>query len=79
MLPMMQLPKLAGLAEIAAIAGVSKRTATRYTAREDFPAPIAVLAMGPVWRIDQVQAWLDSGNRPTPGRPPARPNPKHAP
>ena len=65
--------RLAGLAEVAAAAGVTKRTATRYTARSDFPAPIVVLAMGPVWDLDQVNAWLTSSARRPPGRPPAPP------
>jgi predicted DNA-binding transcriptional regulator AlpA len=61
--------RVVGLAEIAVLLGVSKRTATRYTRRPDFPAPAARLAMGPIWWNDDVEAWI----RQTPirrGRPP---------
>jgi len=61
--------RLVGLAEIAEMAEVSKRTASRYAARDDFPASLAVLAMGPVWDADAVQCWLDSDARKPPGRP----------
>jgi len=71
MLPTMADRPLAGLAEIATAAGVTKRTASRYTIRTDFPQPISVLAMGPVWDLEQVNTWLRSSARRPPGRPPA--------
>ena len=49
--------RLAGLAEVAALLGVSKRTATRYTNRNDFPEPVARLAAGPIWLEDDVREW----------------------
>ena len=63
--------RLLGLTEVAQVLGVSKRTASRYTARSDFPAPTAQLAMGPIWLAQDVEAWM----RATPiqrGRPPNR-------
>ena len=48
---------LAGLAEVADALGVTKRTASRYTTRRDFPAPLQVLAAGPVWRLEDVRRW----------------------
>ena len=63
--------RVVGLAEIAETLGVSKRTASRYAARADFPRPAAVLAMGPIWLVDEVEAWAAT----TPialGRPPIR-------
>ena len=60
--------RLAGLAEVAALLGVSKRTATRYTGRSDFPAPVARLAAGPVWLEDDVREWKRTTPI-TPGRP----------
>ena len=36
-------PRLAGLAEVAEILGVTKRSASRYTRRPDFPEPLARL------------------------------------
>jgi hypothetical protein len=50
-------PRLAGLAEVAEILGVAKRSASRYTRRDDFPEPVARLSTGPVWDADAVEAW----------------------
>jgi predicted DNA-binding transcriptional regulator AlpA len=63
--------RVVGLTEVAALLGVSKRTASRYTARSDFPKPAAHLAMGPIWCEEEVAEWV----RETPvqrGRPPGR-------
>jgi predicted DNA-binding transcriptional regulator AlpA len=63
--------RLLGLTEVAALLGVSKRTASRYTARSDFPKPAAHLAMGPIWLEEDVAKWI----RESPvqrGRPPGR-------
>jgi predicted DNA-binding transcriptional regulator AlpA len=49
--------RVAGLAEVAKILGVSKRTATRYAKRDDFPRPAAQLAMGPIWHAEDVEEW----------------------
>lgn len=48
---------LAGLAEVAEALDVSRRTARRYAARDEFPAAIANLATGPVWRRREVIDW----------------------
>ena len=50
-------PRLAGLAEVAELLGVAKRSASRYTRRDDFPQPIARLSTGPVWDADAVEVW----------------------
>jgi len=64
------MPDLAGLAEIAKMLNVPKRTAARYVERPDFPAPIERLAATPVWRSADVEAW-GRANLPLPtGRPP---------
>lgn len=66
--------RLLGLAEVAEVLGVSKRTATRYAARTDFPEPLAQLAMGPIWLADDVESWI--GRTPVRrGRPPNRAGP----
>ena len=63
--------RLLGLTEISELLAVSKRTASRYAAREDFPRPVAELAMGPVWLAHDVEEWI--AKRPVRrGRPPAR-------
>jgi predicted DNA-binding transcriptional regulator AlpA len=51
------IPSLVGLAEVTELLNVTKRTASAYTLRDDFPAPVQRLAATPVWRRDEVQAW----------------------
>lgn len=49
--------ELASVGEIAAMLAVPKRTAQRWIERPDFPAPIATLAVGRIWRRADVQEW----------------------
>lgn len=50
---------LVGLIEIAMCAGVKRNTVTSWIDRyEDFPEPVAKLAVGPVFWWPAVQAWL---------------------
>src|SRR5688572_25412500 len=62
--------EIAGLAEIAQMLGVSKRTAVTYSQRDDFPQPLDRLASGPVWRVGDIEEWA-AKTRPSirPGRP----------
>jgi predicted DNA-binding transcriptional regulator AlpA len=55
---MTRIPKLAGLAEVASLAGVTRKRAHQLTKVRTFPAPAQVLAMGPVWRESDVVAFL---------------------
>lgn len=65
---MNRIPKLAGLAEVAGLADTTRKRAWQLTQHPDFPAPVQVLAMGPVWRESDVQAFLatprKAGRRP---------------
>ena len=64
---MTRFPRLAGLAEVASLASVSRKRAWQLSQHKAFPAPVQVLAMGPVWREGDVQAFLDTpryGGRP---------------
>jgi len=61
---MKEIPELAGLAEVAGLAGVSRSRAGQLAAHPDFPEPVARLAMGPVWREDDVKAFLAAPRRP---------------
>lgn len=64
--------RLAGVAEVAELLGVTKQTALKYAARDDFPAPLDRLAAGPVWRRNHVETWAKR-HLPFPtGRPPKR-------
>jgi predicted DNA-binding transcriptional regulator AlpA len=49
--------ELAGLAEVAELLGVTKRSAQRYVQRADFPDPVARLAATPVWRRGDIEDW----------------------
>lgn len=61
---------LVGLAEVAQILGVTKRTATTYSQRPDFPEPLERLAATPVWLSTDVAAWAEQTLPLTRGRPP---------
>jgi predicted DNA-binding transcriptional regulator AlpA len=61
---MTRFPKLAGLAEVAGLAGVSRKRAWQLTQNKAFPGPVQVLAMGPVWREYDVRAFLASPRPP---------------
>ena len=45
---------LVGITEIAAMQGVAVNSAWRWTLRDDFPAPVARLSRGRVWRRSDV-------------------------
>lgn len=55
---MAALPRLAGLAEVASLAGKSRKRAWQLTQGRAFPQPVQVLAMGPVWLEADVVAFL---------------------
>ena len=53
-----------GVAEIAVHAGVKPDTVQQWRIRNlGFPAPLRVLAMGPVWFLPVVEAWLEQTGR----------------
>lgn len=52
------IPKLAGVAEIAALAGVSPQRADQLAGHPRFPAPVQTLAQGRVWLEDDVKTFL---------------------
>lgn len=49
--------KLAGIAEIALLLGVSRQRAGKIAERTTFPAPIDRIACGPVWELAKVERW----------------------
>lgn len=65
-------PAVVGVAEIAELLEVTKQRAFAITQRKDFPAPIAKLASGSVWRAGAV-ATFKEGWRRQPGRPRSTP------
>jgi hypothetical protein len=52
-----EIPDLVGVSEAATILGWDRRRVITYVDRGAFPAPIATLASGRVWRRDDVEAF----------------------
>lgn len=49
--------RLASRGELAEMLGISRQRTRTLTERSDFPAPIAVMRRGPVWRVEDLQKW----------------------
>lgn len=62
-------PEYVGIAEIAELLGVSRQRVDQLQSRQDFPAPVARLAAGPVWRKGDLSTFADGWQRKA-GRPP---------
>lgn len=54
---MAELMRLAGRTELAEMLGVSRQRARQLTERPDFPAPVAVMRRGPIWRVEDLEHW----------------------
>jgi hypothetical protein len=53
------MPDLVGIYEIAQLAGVSPPAVVNWRRRDpDFPKPVAELKAGPVFRVQEIRAWL---------------------
>ncbi|WP_091115449.1 helix-turn-helix transcriptional regulator [Nocardioides psychrotolerans] len=61
--------RLAGVAEVAELLGVSRQQVHRLASREDFPAPVANLVAGRVWLLVEVEQWGREHAGRRPGRP----------
>lgn len=54
---------LMGLTEIAELLGVSRQRAHQLAATYGFPAPLARLAVGPIWAREDVERWARETGR----------------
>lgn len=54
---------LMGAAEIGELLGVSRQRVQQLVSRADFPAPAVELAMGKVWRREDVERWATERGR----------------
>jgi len=54
---------LVGGQELARLFGVNRARAHQITRKDGFPEPIAVLSMGTIWRLEDVQDWADRVGR----------------
>lgn len=63
-MPLKEVQPLAGSGEIAALLGVSRQRVSQLSKAVDWPAPVAVLGLGAVWRTDDVRRWAHVRGRP---------------
>ncbi len=61
--------RMGGVTEVADILGVSRQRVAKLRARTDFPDAIAEIGHGPIWDLDEIEAWGGSGLRLSSGRP----------
>ena len=50
-------PELMGAAEIGRLLGVSRQRVQQLVKRDGFPAPVAVLDMGKIWKAEDIRTW----------------------
>jgi predicted DNA-binding transcriptional regulator AlpA len=50
--------RLVGAHEIRDLLGVSRQRVYQLAAQSDFPQPVATLAQGKIWAIDDIAAWM---------------------
>jgi hypothetical protein len=60
--------RYAGVREIVALFGVSRQRVAELRSKPGFPAPVAELAAGPVWKVSSFTRFLQEWER-RPGRP----------
>jgi prophage regulatory protein len=61
--------RLAGAHEVRDLLGISRQRVYQLAAKADFPRPIAVLAQGKVWVIDDIEEWVAKYRLRNPRRP----------
>jgi prophage regulatory protein len=55
--------RLVGAQEIGRMLNVNRQRVNQLAATTEFPAPLAVLAMGKVWAANDVEAWAKRRGR----------------
>lgn len=55
--------RLLGNAEIGRLLGVTRQRVGQLTTRPGFPRPRAILTMGSVWSLADLQTWADNTGR----------------
>lgn len=50
--------RLVGAHEIRAMLGVSRQRVYQLAGKPDFPKPVARLAQGKIWNLDDIEAWM---------------------
>lgn len=49
--------ELLSASEVATLLGVDRKTVNAYHSRGRLPAPVAVLAVGPIWLKTDIERW----------------------
>lgn len=63
--------QLVGVAEISELLGVSRQRVHQIVEEhDDFPRPVAELAAGRIWQLDDVREWIKAHPVRKAGRPP---------
>ena len=56
-------PEVVAIAEMAQMLGVGTNRTWQLTKHPDFPAPIAELSVGRIWRTSEIQRWCERHGR----------------
>jgi predicted DNA-binding transcriptional regulator AlpA len=59
--------RLVGAHEIRELLGVTRQRVYQLARGDGFPSPVATLAQGKIWLIDDIEAWIGE-HRPGTGR-----------
>ena len=55
-----EFPRLIGAHEIRDMLGVSRQRVYQLAGQSGFPKPVATLAQGKVWAVEEVEIWIDA-------------------
>jgi len=55
-----EFPRLIGAHEIRDLLGVSRQRVYQLAGQSGFPKPVATLAQGKIWAVDEVETWIDT-------------------
>jgi hypothetical protein len=58
-----QFPPIVGVAEAAAMAGMSRNHFAVLRTRGQVPEPQVVLAMGPIWKRSVIERWVEGRSK----------------
>jgi predicted DNA-binding transcriptional regulator AlpA len=50
--------RLIGASEIRDLLGVSRQRVYQLAGRSDFPKPVATLAQGKIWLVNDIETWI---------------------
>lgn len=64
-MPSADVPEFAGVHELTSILGVSRQRVDQLAHQKGFPAPVAHLKVGRIWRTADVRAWAAEHGRGT--------------